>query len=592
MCPRDEYSQRLAARELRVSEGERWHIRIGNLRLLLVIAGAAMAWLSFSRHAFSPWWLMVPALWLAGLVVIHSRVLRAQLRAGRAAAVYRGGMARIDDRWAGTGQAGERFRDLPHTYAADLDIFGRGGLFELLSNSRTRMGEDMLAQWLLSPAAENDIRERQEAVRELRGQLDLREDLAVLGQEAGPGVHPEALLHWAEAPSRLEQKWIGRLAPLLALMAVGTATVWGVWGIKAPFFAVLSAEAIVAYRTRKHVEQVVHNAEHEFADLDLLSGVLARLEQETFGAARLQALARELRSHQLPGSLAIARLRTIVQLSESRHHLILQVLDLPLMYSLLVALAAERWRRSHGGAVRRWLQATGEIEALISLSTYSFEHPGDPFPELVAGPPCFAGEELGHPLLPAAVCVRNDVSLSGATRVLLVSGSNMSGKSTLLRTVGINTVLAMAGAPVRARRLCLTPLRVGASIRVTDSLQGGSSRFYAEISRLRKLFDLAAGNPPLLFLLDELLQGTHSSDRRIGAEGILHALLRRGTIGLVSTHDLALTDIRGPAGNEFRNMHFQDEFQNGAIHFDYKLRDGIVAKSNGLELMRSIGLEV
>jgi DNA mismatch repair ATPase MutS len=188
--------------------------------------------------------------------------------------------------------------------------------------------------------------------------------------------------------------------------------------------------------------------------------------------------------------------------------------------------------------------------------------------------------------------VRNNVNICGKTRVLLVSGSNMSGKSTLLRAVGINVVLAMAGAPVRARCLSLTPLRVGASIRVNDSLREGNSRFYAEITRLRQIFDLAGGDPPLLFLLDELLQGTNSKDRRVGADGIVRALVKRGAIGLVSTHDLALTDIGGPVEIQLRNVHFQDELTNGRMTFDYKLRDGIVTKSNGLELMRSIGLEV
>jgi len=188
--------------------------------------------------------------------------------------------------------------------------------------------------------------------------------------------------------------------------------------------------------------------------------------------------------------------------------------------------------------------------------------------------------------------VRNDVRICGETRVLLVSGSNMSGKSTLLRAVGMNVVLAMAGAPVRARSLMLTPLRVGASIRVNDSLREGSSRFYAEIKRLRQIFDLAGGDPPLLFLLDELLQGTNSKDRRIGAEGIVRALVNRAAIGLVSTHDLALTDIGGSVEGSLRNVHFQDELANDRMTFDYKLRDGVVTKSNGIELMRSIGLDV
>jgi DNA mismatch repair ATPase MutS len=200
--------------------------------------------------------------------------------------------------------------------------------------------------------------------------------------------------------------------------------------------------------------------------------------------------------------------------------------------------------------------------------------------------------QIGHPLIPENRCVRNDVQVGGEARVVIVSGSNMSGKSTLLRTIGINTVLAMAGGPVRAQYLELTPLQTGASIRINDSLREGSSHFYAEISRLRQLFELANRRPPLLFLLDEVLQGTNSHDRRIGAEGIVRGFAARGAIGFVSTHDLALTDIGGLEPGAVRNMHFQDELLDGRMAFDFKLRPGVVTKSNGLELMRSIGLDV
>jgi DNA mismatch repair ATPase MutS len=257
-----------------------------------------------------------------------------------------------------------------------------------------------------------------------------------------------------------------------------------------------------------------------------------------------------------------------------------------------VAYAAEAWRASHGTAVRSWLAAVGEVEALLSLSGYSYEHPADPFPEFLEGPPCFKAEQLGHPLIPAAKCVLNNVSVCGETRVLLISGSNMSGKSTLMRAVGINTVLAMAGAPVRAQRLQLTPLQIGASILINDSLQEGSSRFYAEITRLRHICDLAEQKPPVLFLLDELLQGTNSKDRLIGAEGVVWALLASGAIGLISTHDLALTNIGGQQDSRLHNVHLQDEIRDGRMTFDFKLQDGVVTKSNGIELMRLIGLKV
>ncbi|MGH9740730.1 MAG: MutS-related protein, partial [Candidatus Acidiferrum sp.] len=236
-----------------------------------------------------------------------------------------------------------------------------------------------------------------------------------------------------------------------------------------------------------------------------------------------------------------------------------------------------------------------EMEALLSLASYSYEHPADPFPEFAAageGLGLFDGAELGHPLIPAEKCVRNSVRLDAKTRVLLVSGSNMSGKSTFLRAVGINAVLAMAGAPIRGAALRLTPLRIGTRIRSTDSLQEGRSSFYTEILQIRKVFDGANEAVPLIFLFDELLEGTNSKDRRIGAEGLIQALLKRRAIGIVTTHDLALTEITPAVGNVLRNMHFEDQVAEGKMKFDYKLREGVVEKSNALELMRLIGLEM
>jgi MutS domain V/MutS domain III len=588
----EEYNRRLRERESRAAHFEKLHIAIGNARLTIAVATGVLAWLTFSRHTFSPLWLIAPAGIFVVLVIYHSTVLRARALAERAATVYRNGLTRIQDRWAGTGQSGERFMDPHHVYSGDLDLFGRGSLFELLSTARTHMGEDTLAQWLLSPASLERIQERQTAISELRDQLDFREDLAVLGDDVRVGVHPQSLTKWAESPSQMRQPWIRFLSRLLVLAAIATAIVWGVWGSAIPFLVVVAIEASISYRLRNRLQEILSGAEHRFEDLDLLSAVLARLERETFHAPRLQALILEISSHQLPGSRAIALLRTIVEFINSRRNLIVRVLDVPLMFSVQVALAAEGWRSDHGSAVRSWLNITGEFEALISLAAYSYEHSADPFPELSADETCFQAETLAHPLIPSAQSVSNNVNICGETRLLLVSGSNMSGKSTLLRAVGINTVLAMAGAPVRARRLRLTPTQVGACIRINDSLQEGSSHFYAEIKRLRMLLDLANGAPRLLFLLDELLQGTNSSDRRIGAEGIVRAFLDRGAIGLVSTHDLALTDLGDSLSKLIHNVHFRDEMDHDKIRFDYKLREGIITKSNGLALMRSIGLEV
>lgn len=600
MPPIDEYKQRLHAHEARSARLDQTQERIGTVRLLIFVATAIGAWLVVQWNVFSVLWLFAPIAAFIGVAIHHANVNRARARVERAAAVYRRGLARIEDRWEGQGQTGERFNDPHHVYAADLDLFGKGSLFELLSTARTRMGENALARWLLAPAPVDEVRERQAAVAELRGMLDLREDLAVIGENKDIAVHPDALLAWAESPNQLNRRWLPWIASLLPLLALAGAVVWNVFGFASPFLVIIVIEAGVIRAFSKQLHCVLYGTENAFDDLKLLAALPQRLEREAFRSPLLRRLMGKLASHGSQASRIIARLGTVVQMIESRRNPLLQLLQVPLMYPIHTALAAERWRHAHGHAVREWLETIGDVEALISLGVYGYEHPADVVPDVVApsarteqspAAAWFRGESLGHPLIPAAACVRNDVHIDGAIRALLISGSNMSGKSTLMRTVGINTVLAMAGATVRARRLELTALQVGASIRVNDSLHEGSSRFYAEIKRLRQLHELSGRSPPLLFLLDEVLQGTNSRDRRIGAQGVVRAFIEHGAIGLVSTHDLALTEL-DVGGGRLRNLHFQDELIDGRMSFDFTLRDGVVTRSNGIELMRSIGLDV
>ncbi len=294
----------------------------------------------------------------------------------------------------------------------------------------------------------------------------------------------------------------------------------------------------------------------------------------------------------LAPSRRIARLDRLMVLLDSRRNAFFALFAALLLWATNFAFAIEAWRRESGRAIRRWLDTAGQFEALCALASYSYEHPADPFPEFASDSPCFQAEALAHPLIPSARVVANDVVLHRDLPLLVVSGSNMSGKSTLLRTIGVNVVLAMAGAPVRARRLRLAPVALGASIRVVDSLHEGHSRFYAEIKRLRQIVDLTKGGQTLLFLLDELLNGTNSHDRRIGAAGVVRRLIESGALGLITTHDLALTHIAEAVTPPGKNVHFEDHLENGRMIFDYRLRDGVVTKSNALELMRSVGLEV
>jgi DNA mismatch repair ATPase MutS len=348
----------------------------------------------------------------------------------------------------------------------------------------------------------------------------------------------------------------------------------------------------ILWRSHNRTDAILHDVEEAARDLGLLSGVLRRLEAERFASARLAELRARLDVDGQPPSRRIARLDLIVSLVDSRHHFLVRLAGPLVLWDLHLAYAVERWRRRSGSPVRRWLDAVAEMEALSSIAGYHYEHPDDVFPDLTEDGPAFDGEALAHPLLAESVAVRNDVRLTGELRVLVVSGSNMSGKSTLLRTVGVNAVLAQAGAPVRAQRLRLSPLAIGASIRIQDSLHAGVSRFYAEITRIGRIMRRAPERPPVLFLIDELLHGTNSHDRRIGAEAIVRGLVERGAIGLVTTHDLALAQVADALGPRGANVHFQDVIENGRIRFDYRMRPGVVEKSNALELMRSVGLDV
>ena len=592
LSPVLEYSERLRARESRVSQHNRTHIRLGNIRLLLAICVAVLGWLSLARHSISAYWIAAPVVVFVLVASYHTKVLQQMSYAKRAVTFYRNAIARIEDRWAGNGETGERFNDPHHVYASDLDLFGKGSLFELLSAARTRIGEEILAGWLLAPSPLEVIEKRHEAVAELRGLNDFREDLAVAGEDARVGLRPNELTQWAELPTQLPFAWVRVATYVLAALAVAGVFFWVLKDNYLPFLVVVVIEAAIFYFLRAKVDEILHRTEHAFEDFGLLSAILELIESQQFNAALLKSLQQEFGKGASSAFRAVEKLKKITDRIYSRHNLFLRIIDIPLMYSVQLAFAADGWRSRHGSSIRSWLLAVGDMEALGSLGTYSYEHPNDPFPVFVSDMASFAAESLGHPLIPSAKCVLNNVAAGELAPVLLISGSNMSGKSTLLRSVGINAVLAMAGAPVRAKQLRMTPLQVGASIRISDSLQEGSSHFYAEITRLRQIVDLTGGQFPVLFLFDEVLQGTNSHDRRIGTEGILRGFLNRGAIGLVSTHDLALTEVSGRKPGDIKNMHFQDELKDGQMRFDYVLRNGIVAKSNGLELMRSIGLDV
>jgi hypothetical protein len=568
--------------------------RISMGRLALFLAIVALVWVVIARRGDGAVWLGIPVAGFVALVIWHERVESRRARAERAAAYYQRGLARLTHRWMEGGVDGSALGSPSHLYADDLDLFGPGSLFQLLCVARTGMGQRRLADWLMDPAAPGEILARQTAVQELASRLDLREQLALAGPELAGALDPGRLARWAVLPRSTLPAWTEPMAMVLGAANLTTLALTiagvlpGTW---------LAASVIVSslfwMRVRGPAMTALRSTDAPGRELEVLRALLMRLEAEPFAAPRLAGLRSGLPVNGRPASRLIGKLQLLLDLRDSQSNLMFAPVAALSLLPAILAVRIERWRSAYGEGVIRWLDAVADLEALVSLATYAAEHPDDAWPELSSGEACLDVEGLAHPLLPRDAAIRNDVALDAHRPLLMVSGSNMSGKSTLLRATGLAVVMAQAGGPAPASRLRLTPIAPGASIRARDSVQDGRSRFYAEIERVRRMVEIAGSKErTLLFLLDELLSGTNSHDRRIGAEAIVRTLAERGGLGMVTTHDLALTAIADAMGSRARNVHFEDQLEDGRIRFDYRLRDGVVRRSNALALMRAVGLEV
>ena len=506
-----------------------------------------------------------------------------------------------------------------------LDLFGPEQLFERLADWRTDAGGETLAGWMLQPAPPDEIRERQAAVRELHSRIEIREALAATGclepwpsarssvfedwlgsgsaapvspDDAGPDAGeggegdsggepaPDRKPAWPPAPSRRTEVLVG-VAALVSSAAMIVELAALVQGFGAPLFlTTLLAGAALGVWTRTGVR--AHEAMGKLMEPEIsgLQRIAATLDEEEFASPRLQELGERLSAARRP----LADLERHHARLRLRRNLVFAPIAALLFWGTQHVWAINRWRRRHGEALRGWVAAAGEFDALVALAQYAEERPGHVFPEFDDGPGLEA-VNLGHPLIPEARLQRNTVRLGrGGADVLIVTGSNMSGKSTLLRAIGVNFVLARMGAPTAATTFRLGPLALGASIAVHDSLREGVSRFLAELLALRTVLDTGSPEEPLLFLLDEVLQGTNSNDRRAATAALLRELGRRSAVGVITTHDLSLTELAHELPGRVRNLHFTERVVDGAMDFDYQLRDGVLPRGNALDLMRILKL--
>jgi hypothetical protein len=540
----------------------------------------------------------------AGLVVQHGRVRRRLERYETLRSLNDEGLRRLDRDWAALPERPVPAGVEPPAFAADLDLFGRPALAQLFGRTTTPAGSAALAGWLTAPASPDAIEERQAAIGELAPRNDFRDAFQAAGMQTEARAEEiEPFLEWAVSPPWLARRtWLVAAAYVLPAALVALAALQAAGVIEAALWLVpVLLMIVVSAGPGRGVRGVFRRA---FAREGVFRGWPALFEavrDASFESRRLVALRAALVVRDADAATHMRRLARLMHHADLRHsglvHAVVQALTL---WDVHVLVGVERWQRIAGPHVRGWLDAMGEIEALAALAALAHDHPHWAVPEIARdGPPQFIGEAIGHPMLPDAVRVDNDVAVGPPGSFLLVTGSNMSGKSTLLRSIGLNVVLALAGAPVCARRLRLPVVALQTSIHVQDSLVEGVSYFMAQLRRMKAIVEAAdraaAGHgPPVLYLLDEILQGTNTAERRIAATRVIRHLIDRGTIGAVTTHDLELADEPALAAAA-RPVHFREHVAREAgrtvMTFDYVLRPGVATSTNALRLMEIVGLD-
>ncbi len=564
---------------------------VGHGRVLLAAAlvwGAIwVGWSGLSAHA---------AAFAAGFALVvasfplQTRFDRRAAAAHARAEWCRHELARLRGEWRGFASRGDEHDSAGHLYASDLDLFGAGSLFQQVDTTRTRQGSRRLASWLSAPADRPSLEARQSAARSLAGSPLALESFATAGVTGeATRIDEGPILAWAQIrqpPLPTALRLLSYLLPAVALVALWGAHV-RIWNGLVPAAAVV-VNLLFLRRRREVIREVAGLAERAERELVALLPLFAAAAAIDGDAPALV----QIRGRLGPALAAINDLRRRVTLFQSRANVFVAFLGPVVLWDHHAASRLEGWRALHGTEVAGWFDALAELEALHTVALHAFGHPADAWAEVVDETFTFEAEGLGHPLIDESRCVRNDLRLGGAGRALLVTGSNMSGKSTFLRSCGLAVVMALAGFPVRARRLKLSPMRIATSMRVSDSLQEGASFFLAEVKRLRRVVEAAQGAPPLFFLLDEILQGTNTRERSLGARGVVALLVGAGASGLVSTHDLSLVQLEGVLGDRLTFAHFTDQVEGDRMTFDHRIRPGVVQSTNALRVMQANGLEV
>jgi hypothetical protein len=483
-----------------------------------------------------------------------------------------------------------------HPYANDLDIFGKASLYQYTNRTSSEQGHHLFAGWLLHAADPVSIMQRQEAAKELSNQVAWRHQLRAYGITNPLTLKAEHKIgNWIATKNKFIDHWFWKLFRFgMPAIALTILILFITDVIPTPLFTpLLVVLFMIAASISKIIKPYYEQLDKIVPELETLQNSIRWIEKSSFTTTLLQQLKANLGNHHSTASSSIKKLKNILERFDYRYNPLVHVpLNTFFLWDLQQMIALEKWRSRNTHTISLWFKTLAEAEALNSIATLAFNHPGWCYPGLSNEPGVLTADELGHPLIPAGKRVNNSFSTAGLKQLSLITGSNMAGKSTFLRTIGVNIILAMAGAPVCGRKMIITPVKVISTMRVNDNLEENTSTFYAELKKLKEIIEAVNNHEPVYLLLDEILRGTNSADRHTGSKALIRQLMKENAIGMIATHDLELAKLESDYTGHLRNYHFDVQVKNEELYFDYKIKDGVCRSMNASLLMKKIGIEI
>lgn len=594
MNPENHYTERLSLTKGQLQQVKKQIFRISMLRLTLFIAGVAGIYFFFSQTPLLIVCICLTFLPLFILVKIHNRFFIRKEWLETQAHIIQEELQALSGDYSSF-EDGKEYVNPEHPYSFDLDIFGRRSLFQSINRTCTFFGKNRLAKWLQNHLHEKtSIEKRQEMIREISEHTLFREQFRVAGLvHHGQSSDGEKIQAWSQSPAQyLHAGWVKSfiwgipvINSLLLITSLAGWTSFSWLGLSFGIFLVLSFGII------KRATYIQETYGKQLKSLNGYARLIALAKAENWKSAGMQELMERFNLNGQSPIQALQQLSKELDRLDLRNNQFLYVLlEGSIFFQLQEIVRIERWKARYGQHISKWLETVGELDALCSLGTFAYNHPQYTYPELTEKPFCFLATQMGHPLMPASQCVKNDATIPSRPFFLIITGANMAGKSTYLRTIGVNYLLACIGAPVCCERLKLHPNQLITSLRTSDSLSDNESYFFAELKRLKRIIDLLNQGQQLFIILDEILKGTNSMDKQKGSFDLIRQFMQLKANGIIATHDLLLGSLIKQFPEEIRNYCFEADIKENELTFSYKLREGMAQNMNACFLMKKMGI--